>query len=689
VTPRFLDAGLCTGYGSCRKAHADSLDCLLLLDERIGDNAISAIARPQQLFLTGDQIYADDVPDALLHMIRLGVDQLVFDDPGYVVSGEKQFDFDLPPGSRAEYTRETLGFTADAESDSNIAKSHLFTFGEYALTYILSYSSALWTGIDSLPTFADLYPGESTTFLLLFETSKFKEFSRESEGLTALRNALDRSGRALANVATYMILDDHDITDDFLLSRPWVERAMFTGRGNYVVRNGLMAYALFQDWGNRPVEYRTGQRATFLTKVQELANAGFSSIGIWNEISSLVGTQALLSETQAGELVHQTPPLRWNFDIRWDSHRAIVMDTRTRRYFPRSAERLRLPGLLSEQAIAEQMPIQPNSWVDTNGGVTLVVAPGPLVDLSFKEQNQIDNSVTESGSYDIDAEGMRFNDRIFEAFLGRIAQLENGGDTRAVVLAGDIHYGFCSKIQYWGNGGPGHPAATYRATVAQVVSSSLKNQSRPQGFFEKPKATLTLHMGGFDASRKRIDRLSWTRPPGSVRYAAGTGIDRGSGKSVVWNVPVKDGVAFSELYDDAKAFSSIQVATPPERFIRISLLGADRTFNVPPIGTPDPDENLYAAAIGAHMYNYFTGYTQLYRRGREIVGTNTIGLVSFDWGSRKAVVQDLLWWAKPYKEMYEKHSTNEHLPFKLFTKVIIPLDIEEIPNLGGTIPLSE
>lgn len=55
--------------GSCRMPHADGQDTFPILDDLIKDSALNAFARPHQLLLTGDQIYADDVADTLLLML--------------------------------------------------------------------------------------------------------------------------------------------------------------------------------------------------------------------------------------------------------------------------------------------------------------------------------------------------------------------------------------------------------------------------------------------------------------------------------------------------------------------------------------------------------------------------------------------------------------------------------------------
>ena len=75
------------------------------------------------------------------------------------------------------------------------------------------------------------------------------------------RKNLPKVQRALANVATYMILDDHDVTDDYFLNPIWRRRVLGTRLGRAILGNAMIAYALFQDWGNDPLAYRSGPKA--------------------------------------------------------------------------------------------------------------------------------------------------------------------------------------------------------------------------------------------------------------------------------------------------------------------------------------------------------------------------------------------------------------------------------------------
>src|SRR5262249_50983870 len=75
------------------------------------------------------------------------------------------------------------------------------------------------------------------------------------EQMTRFYEALPRVRRTLANVPTYMIVDDHDVTDDWNLNPIWVDRVSNTTFGRAILRNALASYTVFQDWGNDPVRY--------------------------------------------------------------------------------------------------------------------------------------------------------------------------------------------------------------------------------------------------------------------------------------------------------------------------------------------------------------------------------------------------------------------------------------------------
>lgn len=59
----------------------------------------------------------------------------------------------------------------------------------------------------------------------------------------------------LANCATYMIFDDHEVTDDWFLNASWMNRVRASPFGRNGVRNGVIAYVAFQGWGNHPARF--------------------------------------------------------------------------------------------------------------------------------------------------------------------------------------------------------------------------------------------------------------------------------------------------------------------------------------------------------------------------------------------------------------------------------------------------
>ena len=80
--------------------------------------------------------------------------------------------------------------------------------------------------------------------------------SRSARDADDFYDSLPRVRRALANVPTYMVFDDHDVTDDWNIGRAWRDQVYTSPLGRRIITNALVAYALFQDWGNDPLRYR-------------------------------------------------------------------------------------------------------------------------------------------------------------------------------------------------------------------------------------------------------------------------------------------------------------------------------------------------------------------------------------------------------------------------------------------------
>jgi len=140
-----------------------------------------------------------------------------------------------------------------------------------------------------------------------------------------------------------MILDDHDVTDDWNLHRQWVETVHGRPIGRRVVQNALAAYAVFQGWGNEPDRYAPGEPGGRL----------LAALGRWRgaadrtaeEISAAVG----LPSTDG------SPRLDWDYAVDTTAYQAIVLDTRTRRGFRPGGAGRAAPALLGDRARETQL----------------------------------------------------------------------------------------------------------------------------------------------------------------------------------------------------------------------------------------------------------------------------------------------------------------------------------------------
>jgi hypothetical protein len=112
-------------YGSCRKLHGKGEDCLAIADELISDSVNDLDKRPCTLFLSGDQIYADDVADPLIqYLAQFGV-KLLLGWEEQIIGIDRKLT-ELRIGQRQQIVNEYAKFTS--ENTGN----HLLSFGEFA-----------------------------------------------------------------------------------------------------------------------------------------------------------------------------------------------------------------------------------------------------------------------------------------------------------------------------------------------------------------------------------------------------------------------------------------------------------------------------------------------------------------------------------------------------------------------------
>ena len=111
-------------HGSCRKLHGKGEDCLAIADRLIAPSVKNLNKRPSVLFLTGDQIYADDVAGPLIqHLTEFGAHLLGWEEE--IVGLNKKLT-EIGPGERQQFISEHAKFTS--ENGGN----HLISFGEFS-----------------------------------------------------------------------------------------------------------------------------------------------------------------------------------------------------------------------------------------------------------------------------------------------------------------------------------------------------------------------------------------------------------------------------------------------------------------------------------------------------------------------------------------------------------------------------
>jgi len=436
-----------------------------------------------------------------------------------------------------------------AQMTTTDGESHLYSFGEFAALYLTVWSNACWRVPTEWPKAKDVYapdgpPGKVTPapeyeFPLKWdaltdedvgekEGVKYKDCADKEgtdldacvllqrqkklearhaikvEQITAFYNGLPKVRRTLANVPTYMMMDDHDATDDWNLNPIWVERVNNTTFGRAILRNALASYAVFQDWGNDPVRYlnedtaAAGDPKRMLDTVAKMfpvranatakpATTDMPPKSVTDALDKFYGLDQLPKAQLDGSYDPVTPPIKWHWSIQGPKHLLVALDNRTRRSF---VSREGPPGNVSISAQADQIPATLPAGID----VLVVVAPlqvlgaGLLDELiaptayrvfdaaKYSELNPTpsaeDKASERKGSgtrrmvgTDPDAiEAWAFDPLALEALLKRLAPHK-----RVLLLSGDVHYSSATELSYWTKGNP------VPSRIVQFTGSGFKN----------------------------------------------------------------------------------------------------------------------------------------------------------------------------------------------------------------------
>ncbi len=412
-------------YGSCRKIHGKGDDCLQFGDQLLEKHQLDHTKRPSALFLLGDQIYADDVSELIFPFIRKTVETLF----GYE-EDLSSIDVRITKyKNRKQISKYLCKFT------SRKSNNHLFTFGEYATMYLLSFGPALWK--DILPQLSN---NSGHTDIINFANSTFS------------------TQRLLANIPTYMIFDDHDITDDWNITKKWKENVENSPLGKHVLANALTAYFAFQGWGNDPSRFSS----EFLHSLTEYVNTYPSNKHTYKSwINSMFGFGP------------------WTY-IAPTKPKVLCLDTRTSRewsYSKNQSSSWIPPSTSGPELVNEKgwtfatNKLFKSGWQKNDPLV--IVSPAPLYGIevieSFLEKfiSPLRNrGIPVTTSFDLEA--WRMNGKGVYHFYEVLMKLS---PCEITILSGDAH--MASAIEVWTQFG----GKQEKIKLLQLTSSPLKNET--------------------------------------------------------------------------------------------------------------------------------------------------------------------------------------------------------------------
>jgi hypothetical protein len=180
------------------------------------------------------------------------------------------------------------------------------------------------------------------------------KIQQNSHDVEVFRALVMRVRRALANIPTYMICDDHEVTDDWNMTWNFCAGVYGSPLGRRVVQNGLVAYALCQVWGNTPEQFE-GTAAAAPAGLQLLQALDKGTAQTYEQKSSslqaLVGVHDDTSLRTHNAVFHDQTTwitiqgvqvskdsLVYNYSIDGPPHQIIVTDSRSWRSFPKGGD---------------------------------------------------------------------------------------------------------------------------------------------------------------------------------------------------------------------------------------------------------------------------------------------------------------------------------------------------------------
>jgi hypothetical protein len=446
-------------HGSCRKLHAGGRDPLLAAREQLEANKKIPGQRYSAFFLTGDQIYADDVSAFLSPVI---------DSLGAQLMGDQELPLPVAPEVLRKYSNERHDLLKDkAGFSTDEGEQHLMTLADFAAAYLLSWNAGLWPSDAALEQRAKALfqagerdeivsegRGAPRTLGRAQNNALRQRLKEELANLLASRRSADALACIAANTATYMIFDDHEVTDDWNLNQAWMARLRgpAAALGRRIIANALAAYWLFQAIGNTPQGEGQPLRPNDVAERIRAYGAGVKDAGPRYD--------GLFERWTWSFAVKSMPPV-------------LFLDTRTRRDSAAVTSIRKNGGAtagvgsdtkLLDQAARDTLA----AWIkELKGPLAIIVSPVPVLTFSFLELLQ--NWVGRQGQVFmelVDNEGWHSNPEGYQELVGALLQFCG---EQIIFLSGDLHFGYLRDARIEREEKTLH--------LLQCTSSAIRNQA--------------------------------------------------------------------------------------------------------------------------------------------------------------------------------------------------------------------
>jgi phosphodiesterase/alkaline phosphatase D-like protein len=294
--------------------------------------------------------------------------------------------------------------------------------------------------------------------------SSFEDFASQ---YSYVWNTTANVRQALACIPTYMICDDHEITDGWNGTPTWRAQMLQSGREQMLI-DGTVAYWVYQGWGNLDQQEATHP---LLQIMKEAEQSGEDAL----EVLRTCVQQAIFGDTD----------LHWHYTIP-TTPPIFVTSTRINRtctLTPDTDERYAPTHIMSTQQMAEL-----RSWLqEQQTGVSLLVSSVPVLLPPFiglteyltgvrlwtdtigplcwlgRQLARLQSSVADRASF----EHWPVYTTSWHELVESVAQ-QNGD---VVVLAGDVHFSYAAEGRLVSS----HRSHTHLSRLYQLVSTPIEN----------------------------------------------------------------------------------------------------------------------------------------------------------------------------------------------------------------------